>query len=542
MLRIGLFLLESAFSGVFLWLGLYLITRDNLSHRTAARRWWQSSASSAGIALICVAAYLLGVAMQVVLDDPMKVVLWTRLTWWATPLACPAIFWSVVLVTTHEERSPGTQMVGRITVLLLLASALYVAASGVMTDLFFQFDAVRQVPRPPYYLEIPPRFPFYALFIALVVGTLLVATLVLFKRYFAVAKEARRQFQWLGIAMALQAIGAAIGFVGYSFPHLDLPPELGDALLTAGLFSMGYGVARYNALFQHQTITRDFYRSLAGVVVTSVLFVLVFNGVHGLTGSSLTPESIPLLIWLVTLTVTLRPWLNERLDHIFFPRAVIAVRRVLNRAGYQIVTAQDQHQALRDIEQQVPVTITAALMNLQLRELQESIERDVDNLFYKTNYTGDTGDDYIIRHTGLLHLTIVEDVATALMEQDKVSPAIDRDPYRLKALRQLIRNLVKDMDPGVVVGDEESVLLKKQLAWHLILQQQFLEDVPRNDVQHTIETKLNIGYGGGYQRLLQAAKKDLAKRLYMTERKARESRGWSVEDVPQANKLRVLGA
>ncbi len=90
------------------------------------------------------------------------------------------------------------------------------------------------------------------------------------------------------------------------------------------------------------------------------------------------------------------------------------------------------------------------------------------------------------------------------------------------------------------MGDEESVLLKKQLAWHLILQQQFLEDVPRNDVQHSIQTKLKIGYGGGYQHLLQAAKKDLAKRLYMAERKARETRGWSVERLPTANRLRVL--
>lgn len=112
-------------------------------------------------------------------------------------------------------------------------------------------------------------------------------------------------------------MGAALGFVAFVFPRLELPPELGDTLLTVGLFAIGYGVAQYNALFLHQTITRDFYRSLAGAIVTSVVFVLSFGGLHWLTRSPLTPESIPLLIWLAILTITLRPWLNESLDQVF---------------------------------------------------------------------------------------------------------------------------------------------------------------------------------------------------------------------------------
>ncbi len=528
-MRTLLFLLESAFSGLFLWLGLYLITRDNPAHGPRVRRWWQSPALAIGTAIIGVAWYLVGMAIIVISDEPRKVALWMQLGWVGTALACPPYLWGMILVATDEETSPRTRLWGRIASLLVLAYALAVVTVGTMTDLLHRFEDIRRVPYPPYYLVIPPRFPFYALWVSLVVGTLLATAFLLFRRMYATRDDARGRFRWLGAGNTLLCLGAVVGFVSVISPRASLPPELGDALLMVGLLLIGYGVARHNALLQHQVITRDFYRSLAGFALTGSAFVLLFVGLHRLSRAPVSAESVPLLIWLATLTVTLRPWVAERLDRLFLPRAVVDVRRTLNEAGDRLVTAEDQEKALVEIEHRVPEAIGATLADLELRELQASIERDIDKLFYKANYTGSGSDDFIARDTGLLDLAIVEDTATAYMVEDGVSPTMDREHYRLKALRQIIRSLVQDMSVEASSEDatEESFRgerFKKQQAQYMILRQQFIEDIPRETVQRTIENKFGIGAGGTYGRLLQTAKKDLAKRLYLAERKVSEMR------------------
>lgn len=197
MLRTGLFLLESISSGVFLWLGLYLITRDKPAHSSTVQRWWQRPAIAVGVAAVCEACAFVGLAMQLISDDPQKLVLWQRLTWWPEPLALPTLFWGVNLVTADEEGSPRAQLWGRITFFLLLVYAIGLAAVGTTTSFIFQFDAIRRVPRPPHYLEIPPSLPGHTLFEALAVGTLLLVTFLLARRYYATRNAARGQFKWL---------------------------------------------------------------------------------------------------------------------------------------------------------------------------------------------------------------------------------------------------------------------------------------------------------------------------------------------------------
>ncbi len=535
-MRTLIFVLESAISGVFLWLGLYLVTRDNPIHGPRVRRWWQSPAVAIGVAMICAACVFAGIAMQLISDDPRDVVLWARMTWWPDPFALSALLWGVFLLITDEETSPRARLWYRIASLVSLVCASFLSVVGMTTNLVFRFDAIRRVPRPPHYLEIPHALPGSLLFDIFVIGTLLIATFLLFRRMRATQGRIRGQLQWLGAGMALMTLGVTIAQVGLTFPRLGLPPEPGDMLLVVGLLVVGDGVARHNALLQHQVITRDFYRSLAGVVLTSAAFVLLFSGLHWLTRAPLSPESVPLLVWLAILTVTLRPWVGESLDRIFLSREVVGVRRALQQASEQLVTAEDQHQALVEIEHQVPETITATLEGIELRELQASIGRDINELFQRANYTGSGSDDYIIRNTGLLDLAIVEDTATALMVEDGVSPVVDREHYRLKALRQIIQDLVQDMSVKAsledatgedLVGDE----FKRQQARYTILRKQFIEDAKREDVQRAIEDKFGIGSGGAYGRLLQSAKKDLAKRLYLAERRTRETRGGAKRDV-----------
>ncbi len=524
MLRTGTYLLESIFSGVFLWLGLYLITRDNPGDGQGARRWWQRPALVAGVAHVCVAWYLLGVAMQVIIEDPRKLVLWLRLTWPAAPLACSGIFHAVFLLASDEGRSPRARRAGYLVAALLFGCAACVAVVAMTTDLFYQFEAVRRVPRAPHYLEIPPRYPFYALAVIFIVGALLATAIMSLWRYFALRGSARGQFRWIGAAAGMQTLGAITGLTGLSFPNLNLPPELGDAILVVGIALLGYGIAQHNALFQHQVITRDFYRSLAGVVVAGGTSVLVFAGVHRVVSSALTPESIPLLIWLAILTVTLRPWVGTRLDHLFLPPKTAAIREAVNRVNDELATAEDPNRVVLAMEREMPERIKAISLAVDLRDLQEEITRDIAKLLSGTNYKRADSGDYIDRETGLLELAVVEDTTTRLMKRDGLSPTIDRGHYRLQALRQIIRDLVEDLGAEVpkpaVKGDE----YRNRQGQYLILHRQFLDGVPRKEVEQLVHRELGIAPGGSYGRLLGHAKTELARRLYLEERLARETR------------------
>ena len=530
MLRGAIFLLECVFSGVFLWLGLYLITRDQRGQAYQARWWWQRAALSTGIAHICVAWYLVGAGMQVVADEPETAGLWVRLTYWALPLACATVFHGILLVTTPSDRPPRARHAGYVVSALLFVCASIIAVASVTTDLFYRFEAVRPVTWRPHYLQVPPRAPFFVVEGLLIVGALFATTTLAFRRYFALRDAARRQFRWIGIAAGLQMAGALTSILGLSFPsRVNTPPKTGDTILFVGIVLLGYGVAQDSALFRHQVITRDFFRALTGAILASTLFVLAFAGIHALTPAIMTSESVPLLIWLAILTITLTPWVAARLDEVFLPRAAVLARRALTQAGDELAVAGDQRDTLRQIEHAVPAVLAATRQDLELQELQERITADINQLFRGTNYTRDDSDRYIAVNTGLLGLTVIEEAATALMVEEGVAPEFDRDHYRLKAFQRTIAGLVADMAAeadaaATAAGEPDSERHRRQRARATILEQQFLQDVPRAAVQQLIERRYYVGGGGGYGRLLLAAKQDLARRLYLAERRAREQR------------------
>jgi hypothetical protein len=517
MLRSGLFALECVFSGVFLWLGLYLITRDQATRNDDSVAWWRRPATAMGIAMLCEATVLAGVAMSVISDDPKRVVFWVRLTHWFEPFAVPAVLWAVIRIVTSDATAlVARRRAGIVTALLLMLAGCF-AVLQTATNFIYRFDTVVRLAQSPHYLVVSPAYPGNALLGIYYVGTLLAAAVLLFRHYVAAHDEVRYQLRWLAAGMVLLVAGAIV-LVSAEASVLAVPPELGDALLVCGIFSVGYGVARHSALLQHRVITQDFYRSLTGATIASGLFLFAFIGLHALSSTPLTPMSIPLLIWFAILTITLIPWFSSQLDRVFLPPATARARQAFADASAQLSVTEEEY---------LPEALTGMRRELELRELATTIERDVEGLFYRTNYTREGGGDYISLNTGLLHLAAVEEAATTLMLEEGVSPAVDRQYYQLKAFRQLIDTLIAAMLEDAVATTQDDATdsdrRKRLLARATILQQQFIQDVPRATVQRTIVRKYGVGDGGGYGRLLTAAKKDLAHRLYLAERRAREA-------------------
>jgi hypothetical protein len=528
MYRVGIFALECLFSGIFLWLGLYLVTHDPRNREEQAP-WWQRPALSSGASLLCVAWYLLGVANQIIAEDSATLGRWMRLTYWAVPLACALILAGILAVTTPEHYSQHARRIrNRISAVVLLC-ALGLALGGTFTDWFYDFGAVRRVERPPYYLEIPPRYPNYGVMVVFIIGTLLAMAFVPLWRYFSMSHLARQQFRWIAVAGILETLGATVGILGITMPDLSLAPEIGDAMLVTGIIFLGYGVAQHNAILRNRDITRDFYRSLVGAATISGIFVLFFIGGNVVFDSTLSLPGFPLLAWLAILTIMLRPWVGEQLDRLFLSASSVAIRQTLQLASMQIITATNEREELREIEEELPRAITQTVENLRAEELRERIARHVNSIFRGTNYARRGGTPYVALESDLLTLAVVEDSTTALMRQDGVMPQLDRQPYQLKAFEQIIETLVSTMEAEAVAiratnGGADSQRYQRMGAQAMILRQQFLGGIPRVQVQRHVESKYNIGYGGGYGRLLNDAKEDLATRLYRAELRARSAR------------------
>lgn len=105
MLNQFIFLAENVSAAFILWLGLFIITRD-LARASDAFDWQHSPALFAGIATTLLTIYLFGVAMQTVAHTPGEFILWQKSTWWTTPIAILAFFWSVLLLVFKPKLNP----------------------------------------------------------------------------------------------------------------------------------------------------------------------------------------------------------------------------------------------------------------------------------------------------------------------------------------------------------------------------------------------------------------------------------------------------
>ena len=104
-----IFLVEVLSAAFILWLGLYIITRDLPWRRTGSRRWLRPALLS-GNALILLAVYLYGIAMESVARSPSDFLLWQQSTWWGVPIAVLLFVWSVMILTRTGEKKSWTRV------------------------------------------------------------------------------------------------------------------------------------------------------------------------------------------------------------------------------------------------------------------------------------------------------------------------------------------------------------------------------------------------------------------------------------------------
>lgn len=305
--------------GVFLWLGIYLLTRVTVYRPTIVVSM---------IGLFGQAAFFASSALSYNAVELPQLEFLERTFWWTAVL--PVAIWFhftcdvAAQVPFARARAQAPQAVPTVAIGVYLCAALLIIF-GSATNLFLRYS----VPLGSADHDIGTLGPgslygLYTLYLGLTAGT---SFIKLMRALWVARRSPARADRLLAIQLRLLSGAGLLFLIGALWISLRYSLALtllvlpGYAALLCGLIGLGYGVARFGLLLEGKNIQRDFGYSLLGIGLVNVLYVVVLNSVG--------PQPVGALLWLVGLvTVThaaVDPW-RTLLDRLFFSAPERAAR------------------------------------------------------------------------------------------------------------------------------------------------------------------------------------------------------------------------
>ncbi len=504
-----MYIVETVAGGSFLWLGLYLFTRELPVQRTGPY-WWRRPALLASLAMMLTSIFLFGTAIQSITTTMSDFVLWQKLTWWPVPVAVALWLWVILLIVKDDGTKPRSVLWGWAFPLVALTYGAMLSVVGTFSEVLFRYDEVRLQESSFAYFFIPPRVPEHYFYGGYVVITLLTASVLLLRLYIRTRDDHRRQgIKWLSLGSLIITVGATLAVVGYSWSEGRLPEQVGDLIITLGLAFTGYGVLNYNALLSNRVIEADFKRSLFGVTVVVIFYLGVFGLAHWLVGAEWSALGFPLLTALLVITHT--PLLLERwlLDKLTLPEWQARYNRQLTQLIQDLRTAADKEQTLLESQERIVAEIIPAA-------IEGVIEAEVESIFRNKNFS-DPKKDELLARSNLQHLKIVKKEENDYLKNRRLTPALLSAADRAAILRSCLTHIIDSgicPNPGAGFTNHEAdtPVLKEQWAMYTVLRKQYVEGWRQRDVRDFLSDHLNypVPEGAAYNRLQQMARSKLA--------------------------------
>lgn len=504
-----MYIVETVAGGSFLWLGLYLFTRELPVQRTHPS-WWRRPALLASLAMVLTSIFLFGTAIQSITTTMSDFVLWQKLTWWPVPCAVALWLWVILLIVRDDGTKPPSIFWGWVFPLIVLVYGAILSVVGTFSEVLFRYGEVRLQESSFAYFFVPPRVPEHYFYGGYVVVTLLTASVLLLHLYISTVNRHRRQaIKWLSFGSLIITVGATLAVVGYSWSEGRLPEQVGDLVITLGLAFTGYGVLNHNALLSNRVIEADFKRSLLGVTVVITFYLGVFGLAHWLVGAQWSALGFPLLTALLVITHT--PLLLERwlLDKLTLPEWQARYNRQLTQLIQDLRTAPDKEQTLLESQERLVAEIIPAA-------IEGVIEAEVESIFRNKNFS-DPKKDELLAQSNLQYLKIVKQEENDYLQNRRLTPSLlstaDRAAILRLCLTQIIDNEICPK-PGTGFANHEvdTAALKEQWAMYTVLRKQYVEGWKQKDVRNFLNDHLNypVPEGAAYNRLQQTARNKLA--------------------------------
>lgn len=243
-----------------LWLGFYVLTRSPRSHisRLAALTLWSLS------------TFFLHNALLINAPDS-GILLWVRyLVIAALPLWLHLSLRLIAPVANPPARAPwATRM--RIGLAGSYAFAFLLIAIGIIS----RGSLLDRPGGPLIYTTdriVSPLYPLFLIFLLIILA--LILYILWYGRRQASNLPLAQQFRVLFFATAITGIGALYNSLG-AWLRLTLSTFIGDAMIGAGVFLLGYAIAKYNAVMEGWRVERDFLYTMLAVGSLTTFYVTV---------------------------------------------------------------------------------------------------------------------------------------------------------------------------------------------------------------------------------------------------------------------------
>jgi hypothetical protein len=326
--------------GIFLWLGLYVLSRAT---------YHTPIVITTLLGLFSQAAFFLSDHLVTITTDLGLHNVITRLSWWDNVLPM-AVWFHLSSLISRERFRKRERPIFTPAVLLVYLAAVILSLLGMFTSTVMDNDHVMASGKA-FFTPAGAGFLAYIIYLA-VVGSGAFYNLC---RTFIKKRNLRNAgTQIFTVQLALLSTGAILFLAGglwlatRLYWHLEISELPGDIFVILGLFALGYGIANFNLLLEGQNVQRDFIYSFTGVALINFLYVCVLS-LFGLNDIY-----ILLVVGLVTVSHSSVDVGRGILDKLFFNRDEQAARADARAFALALASAPTDNLTLPQSEPELP--------------------------------------------------------------------------------------------------------------------------------------------------------------------------------------------
>lgn len=511
------FYAESLTGGLFLWLGLYVLSRGfPLSQKPPARTWWRQGNFAAGMSFVLASWFIFGIAIRSIVPVADEYAFWLRITWWSAPLALLCWLRAVWLIPYAAGPAVLSRLMRGVLWGVTLAAAILAVISFGNNNIFdFQAIVTTNATWTDYYY-IPPVVPRYYFFVTLLLLVLVSSAGHLYLRYrlSPLHSGQRLEFRLLTFGTLLFIIGASLGVAASLTGHNDWQEHVGYAIATVGIYFLGRGVLRYNALIDQQIIQQDFGRSLRGSFAAAFTFLIIFNLAFAVTRQPMPPLVVPLLIYLSLLMTTPLRWFIGLIDWFTLPPWQAHFMWRLTDVRQKVLTSPNKQEALDLALEQLRQSTQEA----QLGRIREMIEVEIDTIFHHRGFKQTS----IMANSQLFELRQVQHALKAYCQEQKLVSSLLTERDKVRFLQGFLAQFMQQHFRPVRHAAAHPPIDDHEIEY-LLLYKSYVEGKIRLEVINEVEDETGFrlagsGTGGRvYAQFLQNARQRLAESLWHHE-------------------------
>ena len=505
---------QSLFAAFFLWFGLYIISRRK-SYLSPLIAWWNDPSFSIGLLMMLASWQLFGVAMRSEALTSSNFLSWVKATWWVSPISVFLWFYSSFLIFKANIKKIQSIRYFWLFVIPLGILGGALAGFGTFTEWIFVFSKIYPNPANlanPY--TVPPGW-----------GAILYVSYQVFLSFIslfliALAKKQSRREHILQSALHLVLIGNFFGAIGVTmivasglFFNLLIPEQVGDFLLTIGFILIAVGVVQYNASIQKRIPYTDLWRSLGGVGIASLFYVFFIELFLLRYGKDPAEHAaiLSLMIYLTTLIHTPLEWgqtlLNRMMPFPLMPDWEKEYLKIMDQFQYDILTTPDPQITLENVEKE----LHEAALHAHLKELRQLIFNEIEAIFRHKGFEN----DLFLAQSKLSKLQIVSTEAFNYAQNRNM----DVHSLTFSDQAEILRIFLTDMVSLLCNHHPSSpaVPLSANSIECLIMQEKYINNKSRKEVEAAVKEYGYLLSGGAYSRYLQNGRKLLSELIFKKE-------------------------